>query len=464
MLNDFYNNFFGTIAGGTPMTGVPSHVSFIPKDKKGGTIDIKGDHAVWLGLRNPMMQKYAYEFCYPVASVIDTLAELDLTGTVEILKTYGKGENDYAKNEWATRMMKLLNRPNPLQSWEQFRGQQVVYKKIFGFCPVLPIVPAGFGPEYASAIINIPPWCFEAISKRKILYQTRIEDIVEKYRVNILGSIFTIEPDQLFILEDSFMQDEDRDFLLPKSRLCGLDMAVSNLCAAMEADNVLLRKKGPLGFISHEAAVKDSMTGYLPMKKGEKLELQNELQRYGMSWQQFQYVVSRVAAKWNPMSFDVKQLGTKETVIASEKAVCHRFRYPYVLYEQTGATYANGDNALSDVYFSNVIPNNTKDLNKYNQFFRAEEARAKIVGNYDSVPALQEDKLNENNANKVLSDTLKLEYDNNLITLNEWRTGRGYDTLPDGDKYKKDISQPVEQTIPGNENTAPENQSPPAQG
>lgn len=346
-------------------------------------------------------------------------------------------------------MNRLLNQPNPLQSWEQFRGQQIVYKKVFGFCPVLPIVPAGFEgqPWEATMMINLPPWCFDVISNRQYT-GTRIEDFVKKYVVNILGKRTEYEPNQILILEDSFFQDEAYDFLLPQSRLVGLDMAVSNICAAMEADNVLLRKRGALGFISHDTGSKDSVTGYIPMTVKQKKEAQRALNDYGLSWDQYQYAITRAPVKWNQTALDVRALGTTETITKCEKAICHRLGFPYILYEETETTYANGDNAAATVYQTNVIPNANKDAGKYNKFFRADEFKVKLSFDFESIGALQEDKQTEATRAKALDDALLIEYQNDLITLNEWREQRGYDPLPDdvgGKRYserKKEEPQP----------------------
>lgn len=442
-MNDFFSNLFGTIAGYSGLERLSASIDSIPIDGKGRTIKIKGGGAKWMGMRSSLVQKHAYEFCYPVASVIDRLAEYDLTGKVEILRATGKGRDNFATNEWAQRMNTLLEQPNGLQSWEQFRGQQTIYKKTHGFCPVLPILPVGFEnqPWMALALINIPPWLFKTVSTRNPITTTiRIEDFVKEYQCTILGRTTTLRPDQVMILEDGFAQDENTDFILPLSRLVGLDMAVSNICAAMEADNVLLRKKGPLGFISHDATTKDQVS-YTPMSKAYRNELQKALRGYGLSWDQFQYVISRQAAKWVPMSYNPKELGTGETIVRCEKAICHRFAFPYILYEETDTTYANGDNAAATVYQTNVIPNNTKDLNKYNKFFKAKENVCKITGNFEDVGALQEDKQAAAEARKIEDEALAIEYANDLITLNQWRERLGWDTVEGGDVLKSQLAE-----------------------
>lgn len=452
-MNTFLNNLFGSIAGqNLLLNNVPDGISFIPIDGAYNTLDIKGNNATWLGLQNKLMQKYAYEFCYPVASVVDRLAEADITGELEILRYKGKGKEDEATSPYAKRMKALLERPNPLQSWEQFRGQQVVYKKIYGFCPVLPIMPAGFEGDksYAVALLNLPPWTFNAVPTGKYVGQSALDGFVKEYTVEILNSKASFRPDQLFILTDGFTLDETQFFLLPKSRLVGLDMAVSNICAAMEADNVLLKKRGPLGFISHDAAaVKDSVAGYLPMTNKEKEEIQTNLTQYGLNLQQFQYAISRQAVRWNPMSYDTKQLGTKETVVAGEKAICHRYGYSYILYEDSGATFSNQNGAQKGLYQDNVIPNNSKDMGMYDKFFGAEANNCTIKMCFDDLPILQENEKEKADAAKAWNEALLIEWENNLITKNQWLTARGYDTIPDGDVYYDDVKKPEPAPIPG---------------
>jgi hypothetical protein len=440
-VSNFVNTLFGTIAGPQAYLSKAPNVDFIPLDGKGKTLQIKGQHATWLGLKNRLQQKFAYEYCFPVSSVVDRLAEYDISGIVEILRLGGKGKDDYLTGTWATLMNARLAQPNPLQSWEQFRGQQVVYKKVFGFCPVFPIVPEGMGPEYCTSIINIPPWLFDAKSTKEILYKSSLNEIVKEYTVTILGKSFTLTSEQVFILEDSFLQDEDTDFLLPQSRLVGLDMAVSNVCAAMEADNVVLKKKGPLGVWSHDAAAtKDAVAGYIPMTPDEKQELQNDLSRYGLTLSQYQYIISRTAVKYASAGYNVQELGTKATVTQGEQAICHRFGFPYVLYEQTETSFANGKEAAKDVYQNNIIPNNRKDLTKYEKFFKAKENNAKITCDYSHISALQEDELHRAQAKLALNNALEKEWLNNMITRNQYLTALGYDTLPgeEGNVYYRD--------------------------
>ncbi len=432
-MNDFFTNLFGTIARGSYLGQVAGNIGFIPIDGSNNTLRIKGPNAVWLGLENRQTQKYAYEYCYPLASVVDRIAEADINGNIEILRASGKGKEDLATSPYASRMNTLFENPNPLQSWDEFRGQQVVYKKVFGFCPVLVIVPVGFeaDPSEASMLLNLPPWLFTVEGDLTGAYPKPV-----KYICNILGRQTDFTPEQVIILKDGFIQDERENFLLPRSKLVGLDMAVSNLCAGMEADNVMLKKRGPLGFISHDAAAtKDSVAGYLPMTRGEQQEVQGDLQRYGLSWEQYQYVVSRTALKFNSMGYDVKQLGTKETILQATQAICQRMNYSYVLLENTDSTFANQNDAHKALYQNNIIPSACKDVDKYAKFFKATENNCTFRIDFSHLPVMQEDAEMQGRAKQYANTGLQIEWLNDVITLNQWRTTNGWETTGDGDVY-----------------------------
>ena len=82
------NNMFGTIAGQYGRLGsFNSQFGFLPSDANGGTIDLTGDNidvqARWLGLSSTQMQYWAYNYCAPLSTVIDRLAEADSNGRIE---------------------------------------------------------------------------------------------------------------------------------------------------------------------------------------------------------------------------------------------------------------------------------------------------------------------------------------------------------------------------------------------
>lgn len=428
----FINNLFGTIA---ESAGIGfSDTNFIPSDAKGGIIDLKHDaDAAWLGLKSKVMQRYAYEYCAPLATVIDRLTEADVNGVPEI---YKKGTDTISQSEFSIRLRKLFAVPNPMQTYSQFRAQQTAYKKVFGWCPVVAIKAPKIDGSFATALWNLPPWAVSIVGTGKMLYQRDITEIVKEYRVNLLGESLIVPASDMILLQDGNFQDEQNGYITPLSKLVGLDFAISNFCVATEADNVLLSKKGPMGFITHDAsAVKDAISGYLPMTPNEKNEVQKDLQQYGLTVRQWQHLITRQALKWVPMGFDSKQLGTKETIIQAERTICQRFNYSYILFSDSDSTYANQEGAHKTLYQNNVIPNNEADMREYARFFGCEDNKVEIKCEFSHLPVLQEDEFKKQEAQFKQSQSLDIDYKNGTITINEYRTAKGLEPITNGDTY-----------------------------
>jgi hypothetical protein len=444
-LANFFNNLFGTIAQHGILGREPGNISFIPINSNGQTLTIKGQNAIWLGLDSRLTQYKAYLYCTPFASVVDRLAEADVSGQLEFIRSKGKGKEDIATSEYANRLRALFRNPNPMQSWEDFRAEQVVIKKIHGFCPVYVIKPAGFkDPSYADYMFNLDPRYFNVIPTYKYYKQKDISGIVDYYTITtIQGETLRIEPENIIILKDSYIKDENYYNILPKSRVVGLDFAISNYCAAMEADNVLLKKKGPLGIFSHDSGTKDSNIGYLPMQPDEQKELQDSLAGYGLNWSQLQHVISRQAIKWIPTSFNVNELGTNATIIKATKAICYRYGYSYILLEDSDATFSNQSGAHKALFQNNVIPNNRMDIADYNNYFKCEENNCRIEMDFSALAIMQEDELHKAQAVYENAKALELQYKNDIITKNQWLTAQGYDTVTGGDVYYSETTKQI---------------------
>jgi hypothetical protein len=453
----FTNNLFGAIAGvqGNLVRPAPD---FIPIDGNGGTLKLTNTTASWLGLRSKNMQYWAYIYCAPLGSVVDRLAECDINGVLEAIKD--DGTEDYSQSITVKRLMKQLSQPNVMQTWEQFRGQQIIYKKLFGYCPVFPIVPTGFSdPTYATSIWNIPPWlATPQINTGFNLFSTT-GTTISSYSLSIFNDSVEIPGDKLMTLYDGFVQDTSTVGMMPLSKLAGLDYAISNICYAMEADNVLLRKKGPLGVWTH-APTSDNVAGYLPMTPDMKKELQNDLQGYGLSFDQFQYLVSRNSVRYEKAGFNVAELMTKETVKQGIEAICDKFGVPAEVMSFKDVTYENRAAAEKFMYQNNVIPNSVRDMRVYTNFFGLDKLGVKLCCDFDELPILAEDAAKVGSAMKSKTEAYQLQYYDDLITKNQYRQLIGQDSIQGDDiyysqtaEYKTKQVQNAKQTQPANSGT-----------
>jgi len=384
------------------------------------------------------MQYWAYVYCAPLSAVIDKLADCDINGELEALKQ--DGTEDYSQSATVKRLMRLLSKPNPLQSWDEFRSEQVAYKKIFGFCPVWPILGPGISdPTYAKTIWNIPPWlATPQINTEFSIYSTEGSPIKE-WTISIFGKAVHIPGEKIMMLTDGSVKDSGNQYMLPLSKVAGLDYAVSNCCYSQEADNVLLRKKGPIGAWVHDPSP-DSVKGYLPMKKEQKDELQEDLAGYGLTWDQFQHLVTRNKVKYESAGYNIRDLMTKETYKQGAGAICDKFGMPSEVMNFEQAKYDNRVQAEKFLYQNNVIPGSIRDMRVYTNFFGLNnlDTPVKLRMDYSELPILQEDQVDAGKAMKSNTEAIDMQYKQGYITKNQARKAMGIDTVEGEDYYYKD--------------------------
>lgn len=453
---DLSGGMFGTIA--SKRIPFPTKADFIPLDDQGNVLNLKmdGDSPHWLGLHSKSMQYWAYQYCSPLAGVIDRLAEADSNGRIAFYHDKNKKKVDNpAKIPKLQRISTLLKNPNPLQTWEEFNSEQIVYAKIFGWCPVLCIKPKGMDNSFTKYMFNLNPYfCTPKNYDIVDLYDDSFFSYIDYWDVKVYNRNIQIPGSDVLVVKDGFI-DNDGDGL-PMSKLCGLDFAISNICAAMEADNVLLRKKGPLGIFSYDPKP-DNVAGYLPMTNSQKDELQTELLRYGLSLNMLQYIISRTPIRWNPVSFDTAQLKTKETIQQGTDQICDRLGYPAELMSGKNATYENRHTSERFLYQNNIIPFSLRRMARYDQWFALDEYT--LLQDFLHIAVLQEDIQKAALAKKDHTIALDLQWKSGLISYNEYRVELKMEKVAGKDDYYyTDYTKEHEISSPnrgGNENGTP---------
>lgn len=428
-------NLFGSISrSGIP---IPTKMGFIPDGFNGETIDLTGNNVnpQWLGLGSKMMQYWAYRYCAPLAGVIDRLAEADTNGRLEVIDSDGIVRKNISSVPKLYRVTNLINNPNPLQTWEEHNSQQDVLAKTFGYCPVFTLSPFGMDKSYSSMMINLNPFYWTPTKNDD--YDLHSDDPIKsnpikEWHGNYFGHTFVIPAKDVMVIKDGFIDSDNPQMGLPQSKVAGLDYFISNICAAMEADNVLLKKKGPLGVFSYDP--KPDMAGWTPMKPKDQSDIQDDLKRYGMTWAQLQYIVSKVPIKWNAMSFNVQELMTKETVRQGIEGICDRMGFPAELMSGKNATYENRNSAEKFLYQNNIIPYSLRKMKRYDKFFGV----SGLHMDFNHLPVIQEDILKAGQAKEAQSNGLTLDWENGMITRNEYRTRIDLDTVADGEMYYAD--------------------------
>lgn len=445
-------NMFGSFS--KTVIPMPTSKDFIPTDAEGGIMDITGDglggSPKWLGLESKRMQFYAYRYCAPLAGVIERLAEADSNGRIEFRDEDDTTVKNVNKNPKLLRIKRLLKNPNPNQTWEEFDAEQIVLAKIFGYCPVFAVCPSTMDKSWTVALFNLNPFYLTPTPNENYSLFGNKKDLkindgklelvwdgvdrenkIKEWYFEILGVTYTIPASDILLIKDGLIDQTNPNIGLPMSKIAGLDFNISNIIAAMEADNVLLKKKGPLGIFSGDKA--NDIGGLTPMPPDEKDNLQIELSRYGLSIDKLQYIISKWPIKWNPISFNARDLMTKETARMGIDGICDRLGYPAELMSGKNATYENRSSSEQFLYNNNIIPFSLRRMARYNRFFGLEEIT--LAMDYSHLPILQEDILHAGQAAEAEANGLLVEWNSGMITWNQWQVSKGRDQVAGMDIY-----------------------------
>lgn len=428
------DSLFGTI-GGNRKIPVPVNADFIPIDDQGNTIDFtqQNGNPCWLGLEYKSMQWWAYNYCAPLSSVIDRISSASSNGIFKFQNEDGTIVKNPSKSTKLNRVRNLMKKPNPWQTRKQFNSQKKVLSKIFGWTLVWYIgCPFGFDKSYSKMMVNLNPFFCTPVYDYNFDPRKGNGSPIKEWIVNMYGMLtFTIPADECLMVRDSFVDATNNLWHLPISKIAGLDYAISNICAAMEADNVLLKKRGPLGFISYDS--KPEFGSLLPANPDDIDDFQDKLKKYGLTWGQLQYVISKMPAKWNPMSFSSEELKIKETIRQGIDMICDRYDYPAELMSGKNATYENRSSAEKFLYQNNIIPSAEAECEEYDMVYELDGQT--LLKDYNHIAVLQEDIVRVGESRKANTEALQIQWETGLISFNEYREALEYDEEEGKDDY-----------------------------
>ena len=366
----------------------------------------------------------AYQRCPPLAAIINRKAQAFVNGKTFVLNTQDKEANGAE----AQKMRNLLNNPNPLQSGMQFEAQGYIYEQLFGFNIILPIKPIGFTDNIdASSLWNIPAAWIDFQATQEIFKRSGgvgLTDIA--FSFNGIRTIIPVA--DLIIIRDFTPSFTTLTF--PGSKLMAMAKPINNIIGAYDSRNTLMNYRGALGILS-----KENGTGQyeaLAMPEGEKERLQADFRRYGLRSRQWHVIITEASLKWQQMGYPTKDLLLMEEVEESTRALCAGQNFPPFILGLADTTYNNMNAAEKGLYQNATIPDACNYYDQITTAFKLRERNLHIDKDFSHIPVLQDDKKTLADARKSMNDAMKIEWDNNLLTLDEWRRKNGEDPLTDG--------------------------------
>jgi HK97 family phage portal protein len=359
----------------------------------------------------------AYNYCPPVASIVNRKAKATLNGKWYLLNQDGSE----AKGATANEINKLLTKPNMLQSWKQFLLQAKIFEQIFGEVFIFALRPAGM--KSIKSLWVIPNWLITIKPGTLSVSATEISEIVKGYTMTLGGKTTDVSVNDIFHYKD--LPVNSADYFHGQSRLIALQDPVSNIVAAYESRNVLITKRGAIGILGNET--KDAV-GSVPLKPDEKQQLQSDFANYGITKDKYQVIISASNLKWQSMTFPTKDLMLFEEIEDDVRQIADNYEYPmHLLGFKAGTTFNNFNEAKKSLYQDTIIPETEMFAEGLNEFLGLNNQAFKLQVFFDHLETLQKSQADKAAVLKTTNEAMKVAFDSGIVTMEEWRESIDYD-------------------------------------
>jgi HK97 family phage portal protein len=373
------------------------------------------------------------EIFAPIHAIASRIANADFQ-----LRKYRNDQVVYDNEDWN----RLFNTPNPLQHFRELIYEAVVYELVTGNEYMYFNTPTTLAKGYQNvmAIWNLPADQIKPIhnSSLKLFTATTVEDIVNSYKLDDKNFF---EPKDVLHIKSINLNWADRK-IKGRSPLLSADKAIANLIAVYEARNVIYTKRGALGAI---VSRKSDESGLIPLPKGAKDALRADINStYGLTGGRDTYSVTDQPVDFIRFGMSITDLQPFDETVADAAAIYGALNVPFELAPKVkGETFANQMTAERSMYENTIIPKTNMYMQSLTNKLGLNEAKLYLYASFDHVTALQENKKEKADTEKVRGDIFFQRFKSGVSTINDWiiDTGGEKDPNPICDKKIFDLTE-----------------------
>jgi phage portal protein BeeE len=247
-------------------------------------------------------------------------------------------------------LQKLLEQPNPVQSFNEWLYNYRVQLNIYGNQYIYKNKPSKLS-AYPTTLSNVSPKYIKPVLTGKVFEQVTLDGIISHYEYSDSGNgIKRYETDSIIY---SKISDLDNP-VIGCSPLQSLKYPLSNTKAAYQYRNVIMNAEGGIGILSNQS--KDSM-GAIPLTDEERLKIESQHRnQYGVSEEKAKFILTNASLTWQPMVYPTRDLMLFDEVDANMIAICDTFSHNVNIYSSKNATFENAKNSLIQTYQDRTIP------------------------------------------------------------------------------------------------------------
>lgn len=316
---------------------------------------------------------------------------------------------------------RVLRRPNYFQSQKEFIMQTVLFQEIFGNEFLYFLSPAGQSAN-AKGMFTIPPLMvdIEELQSPVFWLQSEMPEQI-KYYGNWGGKKFELEKNNLIHINNSKVQITENNMYLGDSPMRSLSVPIQNIRSAYEARNVLIENRGALGILTNNSS--DAIGSSLPLDGVEKEKLQNDYQqRFGLSKNKWQLLMTSLNLKWQQMSIDTDKLKLFEEVKADTEQICDAYGVKFeLLANQKGTTFENQRTAEKAFYLNTIIPEAEEQADAINRELERLNKSWYLRASFDHLDIFQDNRKERAQSITVLINGLSRAYQDGAITIEEYK-------------------------------------------
>jgi phage portal protein BeeE len=248
-------------------------------------------------------------------------------------------------------LMKLLENPNVLESQNEFLKtywiQYHVYGNSFQYKNKVSL------KKYPYSVRNVSPRYIEPMFTGKVLEQTSLDGIIEKYKYTGQGKERFFDTNDIIWTKNADLDNP----LVGTSPLKSLRFPLTNTKLAYDYLNIISGERGAIGMIS-TASPKDSM-GAVPKdaKEIQRLE-ESRLNSYGIGVDndKARMLFTSAQVTYTPFGYPTRELMLSEQIDQNKLTICDHFNLNANLFSSKNQTYENVKNAMIQAYQDNIQP------------------------------------------------------------------------------------------------------------
>lgn len=317
----------------------------------------------------------------------------------------------------------FLSTPNPLQNWQELVYQKTAYELVCGKSYLYANNPDTLKLNYRniSTLINLAADNVQIQTEPmiKILSATTIEDLILSFIVpDGTSGLVHIAPAKVMYTKHASLYAYDLN-IRGRSPLLSAQKAITNLIKVYEARNVIYSHRGALVILSSAQTDKG---GNIPMTPEEKMDVQKDFKKYGISKDKTPFLITDQALNVTPIGMSIKELEPFTETKADAEAIFAVYNVPRELMpSDEGATFENQNHAEKRLYESVAIPYAKSMVQSLTNFLKLNEAGLYLDVDFSHIKVLQENLKEKSGVDWRNNETYRVQFSYGLVTLNDWR-------------------------------------------